>query len=127
MTYHIVDSSGWLEYFSASSNADFFADAIEDAEHLIVPVISVYEVFKSVLRERDEKSAFQAIAQMSKGTMVNLNMEIALSAARLGLMHKLPMADSIIFATASQYEAVILTQDRHFAGLPRVKFIQNQK
>ena len=65
-TANVVDSSGWLEYFTDSDRASLFASAIEDAENLLVPVISIYEVFKKGLRERGEDDALQ-IASMMQG------------------------------------------------------------
>ena len=68
---NVVDSSGWLEYFADGSNADFFAPAIEDVSELTVPTISLYEVFKRVLQQRDESDALEAIAVMQQGRVVD--------------------------------------------------------
>lgn len=93
---NVVDSSGWLEYFTDSARAPLFAAAIEDAGNLFVPVISIYEVFKKVLRERGEDDALQVAGMMQGGQLIGLDLELALEAAR----HPLPLADSIIYATA---------------------------
>ena len=69
---NVVDSSGWLEYFANDENADFFAEALADAPALIVPAISIFEVFKRVLAQRDEASALQAAALMQAGNVVPL-------------------------------------------------------
>ena len=119
---NIVDSSGWLEYFSDGPNADRFAAPLEEPSSLVVPSITVYEVFKVVLREAGENEALQAIAAMQKGTVANLSSRLAMDAARLSLRHQLPMADSIILATAILHEAVIWTQDVDFKNLPNVKY-----
>lgn len=124
---NVVDSSGWLEYFADESNASFFAPAIEKTNSLIVPSISLLEVFKHVLRQRSEKEAFESIGCMLQGTVVDLNIEISLNAAKAGVMYKIPLADSIILATAQLYNAVIWTQDADFQGLPHVKYINKKR
>ena len=114
---NVVDSSGWLEYFADESNADFFAPAIENTKELVVPAISLYEVFKRVLVQRGEDAALQAVAQMQQGRLVELDSTLALRAAKVSVEHKLAMADSIILATAHQHEAVLWTQDEDFEGV----------
>jgi predicted nucleic acid-binding protein len=119
---NVVDSSAWLEYFANGSNASFFAPAIERTEKLLVPSLVLYEVFKRVLQQRDEGHALQAMAVMQQGTVVDLDARLALVAARISLERKLPMADSIILATAHAYGATVWTQDADFKGLPAVQF-----
>ena len=121
---NVVDSSGWLEYLADDSNADFFASAIEDTARLVVPSISVYEVFKRVLQQRGEGDALRAVALMMQGRIVPLDAELALVAAKLSAEGKLPMADSIILATARTYDAILWTQDRDFDGLDGVQYIE---
>ena len=121
----VVDSSGWLEYFSGTPRADFFADAINDIGNLLVPVITLYEVFKKISVERGRPAAMQAIVAMRMGKVVHLTDEIALAAASLSLKHKLPMADAMILASSKHYHAVLLTQDAHFQGVEGVVFIPN--
>jgi predicted nucleic acid-binding protein len=123
---NVVDSSAWLEYFADGSNADTFARAVEATDELIVPTICLYEVFKSVLRQRDESAALSAIAAMRQGRVVDLTERIALLAADLSLRTKLPMADSVILATARMHDAHIWTQDADFDGLEGVTFIAKQ-
>ena len=115
---NVVDSSGWLEYFADSDRADFFATAIEDTANLLVPVISIYEVFKKVLRERGEDEALQVAATMQTGRVIDLDSALALEAAR----QPLPLADSIIYATALIHGATLWTQDEHFEGMPQVRY-----
>ncbi|ESS73924.1 putative ribonuclease VapC [Methyloglobulus morosus KoM1] len=117
---NVVDSSGWLEYFADGKNADFFSAAIEDIENLIVPVISLYEVFKRVTQQTNESQGLQAIALMQQGKCVDLNPELAVYAGKLSIQHKLPMADSIILATAYGFQATLWTQDKDFEGIPGV-------
>ena len=124
---NIVDSSGWLEYFSGGLNADQFAAPFQDPSSLIVPVITIYEVFKVVLRESGENEALQAVAAMMKGTIIDLTTSIAINAAKLSLQYNLPMADSIILSTAQSYECLIWTQDSDFENLPGVKFFPKIK
>jgi predicted nucleic acid-binding protein len=119
---NVVDSSAWLEYFANGPNASFFAAAIEKTDRLIVPALTIFEVFKRVLQQRDENDALQAIALMHQGTIVELDSPIAISAARLSVEHHLPLADSVILATARAYEATLWTQDADFKGLPDVRY-----
>jgi predicted nucleic acid-binding protein len=119
---NVVDSSGWLEYLADGPNAAFFAPAIERQADLLVPTLSIFEVFKRVLGQRDESSALQAIALMHQGQLVDLTGPLALDAARLSRSAGLPMADSIILATARAHGATLWTQDTDFKGLPDVRF-----
>jgi len=120
---NIVDSSGWLEYFAEGENAGFFAPAIEDTGNLIVPVISIYEVFKRLLQSHGIDVAEIRIADVLKGEQVDLTAPLALSAAQISVEYKLPMADSLILATARLYDATLWTQDEHFRDIPGVEFI----
>ncbi len=115
---NVVDSSGWLEYFAGSDRADLFAAAIEDPQNLIVPVISIYEDFKKVLRERGEDDALQIAGVMQSGRLIGLDVTLALEAAR----YPPPLADSIIYATAMLNGATLWTQDEHFKELPYVRY-----
>ncbi len=119
---NVVDSSGWLEYYSDGPNADFFAPAIEALETLVVPTIILYEVFKHVLRHRGETEALIAVAHMRQGTTIDLDPTLSLNAARISATLKLPMADSIILATARQADAIVWTQDKDFEGLQGVRY-----
>ena len=119
---NIVDSSGWLEYFANGPNAKRFMPALKDTESLVVPAITIYEVFKVVLRERGENEALQAAAAMQHAPVVDVTAELALSAAKLSLQHRLPMADCIILATAQLHDATIWTQDADFRDMPGVNY-----
>jgi predicted nucleic acid-binding protein len=123
---NVVDSSGWLEYFADGPNAGFFAPAIEDTDALIVPAISIYEVFKRVLQQRGEGDALQAVATMMQGKVVDLDERLALDAARISVELKLPMADSVILATARGYDAMLWTQDGDLKGLEGVQYTARQ-
>ncbi len=124
---NVVDSSGWLEYFAEETNAHFFAPAIEDKRNLIVPSISFYEVFKRILQQRGEHEALLAVAQMMQGQVIELDSALALRAAKLSSRLSLPMADSIILATAQMYDAILWTQDQDFKGIEGVRFIEKRK
>lgn len=119
---NLVDTSGWVEFLFGGDNAAAFAPAIENTAHLIVPVICLYEVFKKVNAIADEAKALQAVAQMKQGLVIDLTEDIALRAALISLKHRLPMADSLILATAWTRQATLWTQDEHFAGLPGVEY-----
>ncbi len=119
---NVVDSSAWLDYFANGPNAAFFAKPIEKVEELIVPSLSLFEVFKRVLRQRNESDALQAIAIMQQGAVVDLDASLALSAARLSVENKLRLADSVILATAREYNAMLWTQDADFKGLEGVQY-----
>lgn len=119
---NVVDSSAWLEYFADGPNADFFAPAIEDPEQLIVPSITLAEVFRRVVQQRGEGEALQAIALMEQGQVVDLDSTLAVSAGKLGRDLGLPLADSIVLATAHQHGATVWTQDADFEGLEGVRY-----
>jgi len=119
---NLVDTSAWIEYFFGGPNARYFTPPIEDTPELVVPVICIYEVFKKVNIVADQAKAVRAIAQMKQGMIVDLTEDVALSAALISIRHKLPMADSLIYATSRAREAVLWTQDEHFGDLPDVKY-----
>ena len=121
---NVVDSSGWIEYLTDAPNADFFAPVIQDAAQLIVPSISIYEVFKILLRDDIEEIAMERILQMSRGQIVPLDGGLSIAAARLSLELRLPMADSIILATAQAYDATLWTQDVDFEGVAGVRYVR---
>jgi predicted nucleic acid-binding protein len=123
---NIVDSCGWLEYFADGPNADFFAPAVENVSELLVPSISLYEVFKRVLQQRTEGDALQAVATMMQGQVIALDERVALDAARLSLELKMPMADSVILTTARLHGAVVWTQDSDLEGVEGVEYIEKK-
>ena len=124
---NLVDTSGWIEYFFGGSNAAFFTEPIENTDELIVPVVCLYEVFKQVNQTVDEARALQAVAQMKQGLVVEITEEVALRAALISLRHKLPMADSFVYATGQIEGAPIWTQDSDFKGLPGVRYKQARR
>lgn len=120
---NVVDSSGWLEYFADGANAGFFASPITSPHQLIVPTLSLFEVFKRVLQQSGEGQALQAVALMQQGRIVDLDAAIALAAAKISIEHRLPMADSIMLATARSCDAVFWTQDADFANVAGVRYV----
>ncbi len=124
---NVIDSSAWLSYFAGDANAKIFSRAIEDIEKLIVPSITITEVFKCILRQRGEDMALEAIAHMEQGRVVVLDEALAVDAAQYGVEYKLPLADSIIYATAKKFDALIWTQDIDFKPLEGVKYYSKKK
>ncbi|MFH1524606.1 MAG: type II toxin-antitoxin system VapC family toxin [Chloroflexota bacterium] len=121
-----VDSSGWVEYFTKGANAKFFIPPIQDLENLLVPSICIYEVFKRLILDMGEENALQAVGIMSYGREVELNRKIAIDAAQISIDLKLPMADSIILATARAHDATLWTQDVHFKDIEGVMYIEKK-
>ena len=119
---NVVDSSGWLAYFADEPNAEHFLIPLRDAASLVVPTITIFEVFKVVLRESTETQAMQAAAAMQKGTVVDLTTSLAIAASKLGLEYGMPMADSIVLATARKFDATLWTQDSDFVNIGGVKY-----
>lgn len=120
---NIVDSSGWLEFFADGPNASFFAPAILKQAELIVPSVSIYEVFERILQQREESDALRAVAAMHQGSILPLDEALALSAARISVSSKLPMADSIMLAAARATGATLWTQDKEFEGIEGVRYV----
>jgi len=119
---NVVDSSGWLEFFAEGPNAEHFAAPLRDARALVVPTICITEVFKVVARQRGEPDALQAVALMQQGSIVSLDRDIAILAARAGILYKLPLADSIVLATGRAMKAEVWTQDEDFDGIEGVRY-----
>ena len=121
---NVVDSSLWLEYFSGTEAGNIVSEIIENVDALIVPTITLYEVFKKLLLETTEDDALFAIAHMKQGNVIGLNDELALSAAKISNDNKIPMADSIIYATSIKFNSILWTQDKHFINLDSVKYFK---
>lgn len=119
---NVVDSSAWLSYFAGDKNSGNFAKPIETIDELLVPSITITEVFKNILRQKGEEPALLAIAHMEQGTVISLDKELSVDAAYYGVEHGLPLADSIVYATAQKYNATLWTQDADFKDLKDVKY-----
>jgi len=101
---------------------DVVASVVENPDELIVPTIILYEVYKKLLAEKGEEYASNVVSYMQTGTVIDLNAELSLSAARISREYKLPMADSIIYATSLHYSAVLFTCDKHFKDIPGIRY-----
>ena len=123
---NVVDSSAWLEYFADGPNASYFAPAVEAVDELIVPTICLLEVFKRMRQQRGRTDAYRAVAQMRLGRVVDLDRQLAIAAARVGIERKLAAADSIVLATAEAWSATLWTQDADFAGMKSVRYRRKQ-
>jgi toxin FitB len=119
---NVVDSSAWLEYFADGPNAGEFAKPIEASRSLLVPTLSLFEVFKRIAQQRGEDEGLRAVAVMEQGKVVDLDRATALAAARISIDHGIAMADSIMFATAQRHAAILWTQDADFEGLPQTRY-----
>jgi len=119
---NVIDSSAWLSYFAGDTNSGYFAKPIETLDELLIPSITITEVFKNILRQKGEEPALLAVAHMEQGTVVPLDKELSVNAAYYGVKHGLPLADSIVYATAQKFSAVLWTQDSDFKDLKNVKF-----
>ena len=113
-----LDSSCWIEYLRDTPRAELFAAAAENSERLIVPIVTIYEVTKKLRRELSAKVAAYAEAVMCRGRVVDFD----LSLSRAAIANSLPLADSLIYATAQAHGAMLWTQDQHFDGLPGVQY-----
>ena len=124
---NVVDSSAWLSYFASDTNSAVFAEPIEKLPELLVPSITITEVFKNVMRQRGEEAALIVTAHMKQGKVIPLDSDLAMDVAKFGVVHKLPLTDSIIYATAQKYSAVLWTQDNDFEALSNVRYISRNK
>jgi toxin FitB len=120
LTPVVLDSSCWLEFLMDTPRAVLYADILEDSDALLVPVITVYEVIKKIVRELGDDIASSSLVLMQRSTIVGVDLALATQAMRNGL----PLADSLIYATAQMHGATLWTQDQHFEGLPGVRYFQ---
>lgn len=123
---NVVDSSAWLEYFADGPNAARFADAIEQTEHLLVPTLSLFEVYKRLYQQLGESGAINGIAMMQRGRIVDVTASLALEAARNSIDFKLPLADSIVLTTARAHGAILWTQDADFERIDGVRYFKKR-
>jgi toxin FitB len=119
---NVVDSSGWLAYFADEPNAKHFITPLNDSTLLVVPAVTIYEVFKVILRESSENDALQAVVAMQKGKVVDLTAPLAIAASKLSLEYHLPLVDSVILATTREFNAILWTQDSDFESISGVKY-----
>jgi len=122
----IIDSSGWLEYFIGGPNSDFFSKAIKNNPEIIIPAIILYEIWKKIAREKGEDTAIELVAQLKRYEIVPLDENLSIYAAKISSEYRLAMADSIIYATAKKYNAILWTQDSDFKDLKNVRYIEKK-
>jgi predicted nucleic acid-binding protein len=123
----VVDSSGWIEFFTGGANAGKYGVYLDRVSEVLTPTVVLYEVYKLVKRERTEEEALLAVAQIQKSRIVPLSGSLALAAADLSLELRLPMADSIVYATARAENAELVTSDRDLRGLLGVTYLPKTK
>jgi predicted nucleic acid-binding protein len=119
---NIVDSSCWIEYLMGTEIGAKVAHAIENPGELVVPTITIYEVYKKLIAEKDDEYATNVISYMQTGTVIDLDLKLSLSAAQISRKYKLPMADSIIYATSLYHSKIIFSCDKHFKDIPNIQY-----
>jgi toxin FitB len=119
----LLDSSGWLEMFKGGPNGNVFADRVAAAGQVLVPTIVMQEVYRVMLRDSDEPRARMAAGALHDQLVIALDENTALHSARLGLQHRLASADAIVYATGQLHDAIVVTSDAHFEGLPGVEYV----
>lgn len=119
---YLVDTCGWIEWMTDSPLAPSYSRYLSSPGSLVVPTLVQHELYKWLHREIDLPTALSAIAATQTAIVVPLDTSLALLAADAAREYKLAMADAIIYATARQHRAKLVTSDAHFADLPQVKF-----
>jgi predicted nucleic acid-binding protein len=120
---NVVDSSLWLDYLAGRLRNERCARMIESHSDALVPSVCLLEVYKVMRAHWGEDEALKAVVMMRQGRVVDMDAEIAVTAAKLGMEHKLPLADSVIYTTASMNQATLWTRDAHFKGLEGVEYL----
>jgi toxin FitB len=120
----LVDTCGWIEWMIDTQLAKSYSRYLTSPDKLIVPTLVQHELYKWLRREIDQATALSAIAVTQTASVVALDTSLALLAGDTAREFKLAMADAIIYATARQHNATLVTSDAHFAGLPQVKLFQ---
>jgi predicted nucleic acid-binding protein len=123
----LVDSSGWIEYFTGGANANKYGGYLEQTSQVVTPTVVLYEVYKIVKRERTEEEALLAAAQIQKTRLIPLSESLALAAADVSLEFRLAMADSVVYATARTEDAELVTSDGDLRGLPGVTYLPKRR
>ena len=119
----LVDSFGWIEYLAGGKLAERYEEYLANLAEVITPTIVLYEVYKKLRQERKEEEALLVVAQIMKTKVVPLSEEIALSAAEISLKHTLPVADAVVYATATKEACPVVTSAPHFKGLEDVIYL----
>lgn len=119
---NVVDASGWLEYFSDGPDAAFFAQVLQETETLLVPTVTILEVFRRICRSHGEGAALQAAAAMQQGTVVPLDTPAALEAGRLAVSHDVSASAGAVLAVAERHSATVWTMDERVRHAPGVRY-----
>ena len=120
----LVDSFGWIEYLAEGRLAGRYEEYLSNLAEVVTPTIVLYEVYKKLRRECKEEEALLVVAQIMKTKVVSLTEEISLLAAEVSLKQALPVADSVVYATALKEACPVVTSDPHFKGLEDVIYLE---
>lgn len=119
---HLVDTCGWIEWFSNGGLAETYHPLLQDADAVIVPTLVQFELYRWALREKDEATALLIVGHTESCRVVPMDTRLAILAAELATQHKLAMADAVVYATSLAHAVMLHTSDAHFEGLPSVRF-----
>lgn len=120
---HVVDSSGWIEFFTAGANGPAFRQVISERATLVVPTIALYEVCKILGRSLDPALVASCLDVMRMGRVVDFTDARAVMAAQVSRQHRLALADAAMYAIAIEHGATLWTQDADYDGLPGVRYL----
>lgn len=118
----VVDTCGWIEWLTDGTLADKYAPFLKNSKNLLVPTLVQYELFKWVCRERDEAAAYEVIALTQRSEVISIDTPLALFGAEVSREYRLAMADALVYATALQHNAKVVTSDHHFSSLAHVEY-----
>lgn len=119
----VIDSSGWIEFFTGGRLADRYASYMKDPGRLLTPTIVLYEVYKKIKRDRGEEVAMLAVGQLNSTEVISLSASTALLAADLSLQYRIAMADAIVYATSREQDAQVVTSNADLKDLPGVVYL----
>ena len=121
----VLDSSIWIEHLKSKPATGKISHYFKNIQEVITPTIAIYEVFKRMKKEHSVQETYDLVAQMLKTNVVPITADIAMTAANVSLEHDLPMADSLVYATAVEYDCKVVTLDNDFRDLPRAEVIRS--
>ncbi|MGE3920141.1 MAG: type II toxin-antitoxin system VapC family toxin [Gammaproteobacteria bacterium] len=121
---YVVDTCGWIEWLTEGKLCSEFYKYLKHPQHLLIPTIVQYELYKWITKNRDENLALQIIAVTEQSEVISLDQTHTLLAADVALSRRLAMADAIVYATALQSNATLVTCDSHFSELPKILYIK---
>ncbi len=119
---HLVDSSGWIEFFQAGGNGPVFKPVIEDRNALLVPTIALFEVHKALSRRLPYELVERCLNVMRLGRVLDFTDARAIAAAQIAAHHQLAMADAAMYSMAQEFGATFWTQDADYQGLVGVNY-----